>query len=173
MWTSYISVSQSAQQTDPKLWIENKYIRKPFRKHEIMKMPSIYTKYFCFPIEMASSAGELKVLLMHVVNVGPWQVLPNNSSSLQHMSLVTPFQQLISPAGQLGGAQKTIVMASVLFSSKNKMKITPDQTAKVNTYSVIYMPHKEVPKTIWAHPFTDTLSPATAHTAHWRGPIAI
>lgn len=132
-----------------------------------------YTIYFCFPIEMASSAEVLKVLLMHVVNVGPWQVLPNNSSSLQHMSLVTPFQQLISPAGQLGGAQKTIVMASVLSSSKNKMKITPDQSAKVNTYSVIYMPHKEVPKTVWAHPYTDMLSPATAHTAHWRGPNAI
>lgn len=58
---------------------------------------------------------------------------------------MTPFQQLISPAGQLGGAQKTIVMALVLSSSKNKMKITADQTAKVNTYSVIYMPRKEVP----------------------------
>jgi len=84
----------------------------------------MYTEYFCFLIEMASSAGELKELLMHVVNVISWQVLPNNSSSLHHMSLVTPFQQLISPAGQLGGAQKTIVMASVLSSSKNKMKMT-------------------------------------------------
>lgn len=89
------------------------------------------------------------------------------------MSLVTPFQQLISPADQLGGAQKTIVMASVLSSSKNKMKITADQTAKVNTYSVIYTPHKEVPWTIWAHPFTDMPSPATAPTAHWQGPITI
>lgn len=56
-----------------------------------------------------------------------------------------PFQQLISPAGQLGGAQKTIVMASVFSSSKNKMKITADQTAKVNTYSVIYTTRKEMP----------------------------
>jgi len=29
----------------------------------------MYTEYFCFLIEMASSAGELKELLMHVVNV--------------------------------------------------------------------------------------------------------
>lgn len=121
-----------------------------------------------YTTEMASPAAELKVLLMHVVNVGPWQVLPNNSSSLQQMSLVTPFQQLISPAGQLGGAQKTIVMASILSSSKNKMKITADQTAKVNTYSVIYMPHKEVPWKIWAHPFTHMHSPATAPTAPWH-----
>ncbi len=126
-----------------------------------------------YPIETPSPAGELKVLLMHVVNVGPWQVFQNNSSSLQHMSLVTPFQQLISPAGQLGGAQKSIVMASVLSSSKNKMKITADQTAKVNTYSVIYTPHKEVPWKIWAHPFTDVPSPAMAPTAHWQGPITI
>ncbi len=126
-----------------------------------------------YPIETPSPAGELKVLLMHVVNVGPWQVFQNNSSSLQHMSLVTQFQQLISPAGQLGGAQKSIVMASVLSSSKNKMKITADQTAKVNTYSVIYTPHKEVPWKIWAHPFTDVPSPAMAPTAHWQGPITI
>lgn len=147
------------------LKIRNACIRKPSRKYLIMEISSIYTKYFL--IGTASSAEELKVLLMHVVNVGPWQVLPNNSSSLQHISLVTPFQQLISPAGQLGGAQKTIVMASVLSSSKNKMKITADQTAKVNTVWFIHLVKKCLRR------FELMLSPATAHTAHWRGPIAI
>lgn len=51
------------------LKISNTSIRKPSRKYLIMEISSIYTKYFL--IETASSVEELKVLLMHVVNVGP------------------------------------------------------------------------------------------------------
>lgn len=74
-----------------------------------------------------SQMGIRKCFLCKLLNVSPWQDFLNTSSHLPHVSSVTPFQQLISPADQLGRATNTGNGLSLLFPQKQH-EISTEQT---------------------------------------------